>query len=380
MSFQFPDSVVALLQALIRIRSVNPDGAIDEDASGEKECAEWVGEFLRSCEAVVEFEEVRPGRPNVIGYFDGPESAPYIALAPHLDTVSVNGMTIDPFAGEVSEGKILGRGASDTKGTMAAMLWALHSSREALPKLSRRIAFVGLMGEEAGQPGSIHFAAHHANEFEFAVVGEPTQLETVYASKGCVWVELSTQGRACHGSTPHLGKNAVLEMMPILGEIVSLLERRLEDYPDKTLGNPTVSLGRIQGGSSPNIVPDKCSATLDFRETPALHAAGGGLTLVKTILREKGWESKVEVRVLGDSVPLLTDPETDGVRRLCSIGSPLATAPWFCDAGRLAEGGIPAVAAGPGSIAQAHTKDEYLTIKDLEAGVEFYRRFLLSYA
>ena len=103
------------------------------------------------------------------------------------------------------------------------------------------------------------------------------------------------------------------------------------------------------------------------------------MSLVQKLLADKGLEEIFEIEIKCDSVPLLTPPETDGVCRLQSIGSELTTAPWFCDAGRLSEGGIPSVACGPGNIAQAHTKDEFLAINDLEAGVEFYQKFLKTY-
>lgn len=374
-----PASVTELLQELIRIPSVNPDGSTDSDAAGEKQCAEWVGEFLRHSGAEVQFEEVLPNRPNVIGHFPHPASQNRILFAPHTDTVSVSSMTIDPFGGEIRDGKVYGRGASDTKGTMAAMLWALYELRETLPSLSHPISFVGLMGEEAGQPGSKDFARRHAEEYEFAVVGEPTELDTVFAHKGCVWLRLTTSGVSCHGSTPHLGDNAIRKMLPLLDSLLPRLEAKLSQFNDDTLGQATVSLGSLQGGTSPNIVPSSCSAILDCRETPALANAGGVATLVQECLEEMEGGDSVEIEILGDSFPLLTDPETDGIQRLQSIGSGLTTAPWFCDAGRLGEKGLAAVACGPGKIAQAHTKDEFLAIDDLEAGVEFYKKFLLTY-
>ncbi|MEX2580204.1 MAG: M20 family metallopeptidase [Verrucomicrobiales bacterium] len=374
-----PSSPTELLRELIRIPSVNPDGAPDQGATGEKQCAEWVGAFLRNCGAEVRFEEVLPGRPNVIGRFPGGDGKPGLLFAPHTDTVSARGMSIDPFAAAMRDGRVFGRGASDTKGTMAAMLWALRETRDEIPRFSSAVAFAGLMGEEAGQPGSKHFADRHGDEFAFAVVGEPTELETVYAHKGCAWLELTARGRSCHGSTPERGDNAVRKMMSLLDGLLTRLEGRLPDFADPVLGNPTVSLGMIDGGTSPNIVPAECRALLDFRETPTLNRSGGSRRLVEEFLEETNLADEVEVAVLVDSTPLLTDPATDGVRRLESIGSPLATAPWFCDAGRLAEGGIPSVACGPGSIAQAHTKDESLAIDDLEAGVEFYLRFLRTF-
>jgi acetylornithine deacetylase/succinyl-diaminopimelate desuccinylase-like protein len=375
----FPDNPVSLLQELIRIPSVNPDSAPGQGAAGEGDCARRVAELLEDCGAHVEFDEVLPGRPNVIGRFPGGEGKPGILFAPHLDTVSVAGMTVDPFGAEISGGRIHGRGASDTKGTVAAMLWALHQRRDRIARLPVSITFVGLMGEEAGQPGSKHFAERHGAGFSFAIVGEPTSLEVVHAHKGCLWHRLSTKGRSCHGSTPELGENAIRMLLPALEAVIHHLESAFPQFADSVLGLPTVSLGMIRGGSSPNIVPAACEAFLDVRETPALHAAGGSGALIREFLEGAEWSGRIALETLGDSKPLLTDPATDGVRRLLSIGSSLAVAPWYCDAGRLAEGGIPSVACGPGSIAQAHTKDEFLSIADLEAGCGFYGRFLDTY-
>lgn len=375
----FPDSPTDLLQELIRIPSVNPDSAPGQGAAGEAACARKVAEWLECCGARVEFEEVLPGRPNVTGRFPGDGGRPGLLFAPHLDTVSVAGMTVDPFGGEIAGGRIHGRGASDTKGTVAAMLWALHERRGRIAELPVAVAFVGLMGEEAGQPGSKHFAARHGGEFSFAVVGEPTSLETVHAHKACVWHRLSTRGRSCHGATPEQGENAIRKLLPALEAVLARLESALPAFSDPVLGVPTVSLGLVRGGSSPNIVPSSCEAFLDVRETPAMQAAGGSAALIRRLLEDPAWAGSVELETLGDSRPLLTDPSNDGVRRLLSIGSKLAVAPWYCDAGRLAEGGIPSVACGPGSIAQAHTKDEFLAIADLEAGCDFYGRFLDTY-
>jgi len=103
---KFPDSPAALLQSLIQIPSVNPDGARGQGASGEKACAEWVGKLLEFCGAEVVFEEVLPGRPNVTGHFPDQKGKPGLLFAPHTDTVSVKGMTIDPFGGEIRDGKV----------------------------------------------------------------------------------------------------------------------------------------------------------------------------------------------------------------------------------------------------------------------------------
>ena len=144
-----------LLSELIRIPSVNPDGDPGTDRVGEKACAEFTGQYLRQAGAEVRYDEVLPGRPNVVARFPADRPGkPRLLFAPHTDTVSVTGMTINPFGGEQHQGKIWGRGSSDTKGSMAAMLTALNNRRATLAGLSHEIWFAGLMGEEAGQHGS----------------------------------------------------------------------------------------------------------------------------------------------------------------------------------------------------------------------------------
>jgi len=382
---KMPANVVELLQALIRIPSLNPDGDPGSDVAGvtgELACAQWVGDFLRACGAVVVLEEVEPGRPNVIGRFptesaaDG-ASKPKLLFAPHTDTVGVGGMTIDPWSGEVSEGKIWGRGASDTKGTMAGMLWALWEMRDRIAALDVEVAFVGLMGEETSQWGSKHFAEHHGDEFDFAIVGEPTGLDVVHTHKGCVWLTLTTRGRAVHGSQPECGDNALMKMLPVLQAIDGEFREHLKGFQHPVLGHSTVNIGQCSAGTRCNIVPDHCEATLDFRTTPDLAAQAGGVQAeLEKFLAEQGFAKIVEVGVLNYSEPLDTDPDNEFVQRFLPLGSALVGAPWFCDAACLAIGGIPGVAVGPGSIAQAHTIDEHLAVDALEAGASFYRRYL----
>jgi len=374
--------VVEILQSLIRIPSVNPDGAPHSPYAGEQRVAQWTADFLRRLGADVTLEEVLPERPNVMGHFPAHGThKPRILLAPHTDTVDVEGMTIDPFAADIRDGRVYGRGACDTKGTMAAMLAALEEiGPDALARLGSAVTFAGLIGEETGQYGSRHLATHHGRSFAFALVGEPTSCAVVHTHKGCSWLTLETQGLACHGSTPERGRSAILEMVPVIIALSAGLRARFTngEFNHPVLGPPSLNIGTIRGGSRPNIVPSHCTIEIDIRETPALHHYG-----VRRILDE--WAAaahlteKVTIRGGSSCAPLDTPTDNPYIQRLTAIGAPLVGAPWFCDAAWLAEEGrIPSVAAGPGSIAQAHTADEFIDITALEQGVQFYRQFLLS--
>lgn len=384
-SNRLPSNVAELCGSLVAIPSVNPDGDphADPRVCGERACAESVGAFLEACGAHVSYEDAGQDRPNVIGRFPHRGSSkglPRLLFAPHTDTVSISGMTIPPFSGEIRDGRVWGRGASDTKGTMAAMLWAFHEMRDQIPDLGATVSFVGLVGEESGQLGARHFGQRHGDEFDFALVGEPTLLDVVYTHKGCHWYTLETKGLAAHGATPERGSNAITAMLRVLDAIDGEFRQELAAYSDEVLGPATVNIGLIEGGARPNIVPDRCWAVVDFRETPSLLRAGGIDQAFRTFLQRKGWSDSVSVSLIQGCGPLHTDPAHPLMARLEALGSRLTGAPWLCDGAWLAKAGIPSVAVGPGSIAQAHTVDEWVLVEDLERGAAYYRRFLESFA
>lgn len=374
--------VVRILQDLIAIPSVNPDGEAETAQTGELACAEYAGEFCRRLGAEVWYDEVLPGRPNVVARFPsrGAAGKPRVLLGPHTDTVSVSGMTIDPFGAEVRDGRVWGRGACDTKGTMAAMLAALEEIGPGIADLGAEVTFAGFMGEETAQHGSRHFAERYAGQYDFAVVGEPTGCAAVHTHKGSWWLRLHTEGKAVHGSTPERGVNAVTRMLPVVAALDAGFRERLAapEFRHGVLGDSTINIGMIRGGTRTNIVPDHCTVWLDIRFTPGVHRYGVR-RLLEEFLESSGYAGVVRIESDPVCAPLETDAGHPLVVKLAAAGSGTAGATWFCDALWLAEiGGIPSVAAGPGDIAQAHTADEWISVAALEEGVGFYRRFLES--
>lgn len=372
-----PLDPVTLLQELIRIPSVNPEGDPGVSDPGEARIAVALELLLKDLGAEVMIREVLPGRPNVVARFPSDSSSlsdgkgkPRLLLAPHMDTVSVIGMTIDPFSGEVRDGKVWGRGASDTKGPMAAMLCALARAREVIPTLSHEIWFAGLVGEESGQHGAKALASEES--FDFVIAGEPTDLKTVHAHKGSLWVTLTAHGKAVHASAPDRGENAIYKMTSALERIREHVIPELSKTEHPLLGHSTLSVGTIRGGSKTNIVPDHCEASLDIRIIP-------GTDPQQIINLIKNAAHGVTVEYQG-SEPLYTDPEHPLVTKLSGLGASPVGAPWFCDAAVFSAKGIPAVALGPGSIAQAHTADEFISVADIQVGADFFERLLRSLA
>ena len=366
--------VVLLLQSLVGIPSVNPLANPAPGHGGERRMAEAVAAYLIALGALdVSLPEVLPDRPNVLGRMPSDRTGkPRILLAPHLDTVGVCGMTVDPFAAEVRDGRVWGRGTSDTKGTMAAMLRALYELREIIPGLDHEIWFAGLMGEEAGNEGA-GWMISSGFRAEFAVVGEPTNCDVLYAHKGAVWLRLVTKGTAEHAAVLNFSDNAIYKMADVARIIRDELVPSFAANPDPLLGPATASLGVIHGGRKINVVPDICEAELDIRTLPSQQ--GDKFITDLTALLRRG-DPKVEIEVTRQHPPLLTDIGHPMMECFTRIGAKPVTASWFCDGSLLSHGGIPSVAAGPGSIAQAHTVDEFLDIAELERGVEFYKAFL----
>src|SRR6185437_7290682 len=251
-------SVKKLLCELIALPSVNPAFLPAGDPrAGEQRVADFLAATAARAGLEVEFQEVFPGRSNVLARLaPAGRTRQRVVLAPHLDTVG--GESPELFQPREKGGRLHGRGACDTKGSVAAMLAALTglTSSPQRPKQTE-IVFAGLADEENGQGGSRALVAKGLRA-DLAIVGEPTRLHVVTAHKGDLWLQLETRGKAAHGSRPELGRNAVHEMARIVDLLETTYAAALRRREHPLLGHPTVSVGAIAGGSQPNIVPDRC--------------------------------------------------------------------------------------------------------------------------
>jgi acetylornithine deacetylase/succinyl-diaminopimelate desuccinylase-like protein len=282
-------------------------------------------------------------------------------------------MTIDPFGGEIREGRLYGRGASDTKGPMASMLWALHECRDLLPHLTHEVWFAGLMGEEAGQDGAKALAARE--KFDFVVVGEPTSLDVVFKHKVDMTARIVAKGRAAHSSCPERGENAITKLATGLLSLDKALTAYFNKISDPVLAHPTFSIGTIRGGTKFNIVPDHAEAVIDLRLLPSQWKNGDAREVFEVM---RSACPGLTIEKIAGSEALDTDPGHPLIAKLVEAGGEPAGAAWFCDAAIFSSAGTPAVAVGPGSIAQAHTEDEFIEVAALEQGVEFFKKFLHS--
>lgn len=370
---------IELLQSLVKIPSVNPDNSPGTDLVGEQAVADFLQPWLEERAYTVRQEQIQLGRPNLIAQAPGDMSRPRILLCPHSDTVGVGNMTIDPFSGELRDDKIWGRGSSDTKGSMAAMLAGIDANKEILAQLPVAIDFVAFMGEESSQHGSKDFAKKYASNYLFAIAGEPTMLDMVYVTKGSLWFTVDSSGKAAHSSQPHLGENAIMSMARSLDLLNRKFSNKLATYTHPVLGHSTLNIGTITGGSRPNIVPDHCTAEIDIRFTPELQLAGGPLQLVQQFIEERNLPLVITSSACNPPMECPSEHQIISQIQKARPESRLVGAPWFSDAAHLSSQGLPAIAFGPGSIDQAHTKDEFIKADDYLAGVEFFTRFISSF-
>ena len=370
--------VVKLLRDLIALPSVNnaflPPG---DPHAGEELVTDYLKNRARKACLEIETQATNSGRDNLIVRLKPLGQATHrIILAPHMDTV---GGDLDKIFRPTKKGERLhGRGACDTKGSVAVMFHAMEHLAKRHRPANTEIVFIGFVDEECNQTGSRAFSKLKLKA-NLALVGEPTRCRVVTAHKGDLWLRLSTRGKAAHGARPELGRNAVHTMAKCIDTIETEYAQNLLKRRHPVLGHPTINTGIVRGGSQPNIVPDVCEADLDRRTLP-----GESFTTISReigeVLKKRGLKARL-TNVKGHTCPAMeTDPTLPMVQQLMRTvrqTKPLGV-DYYCDAANIAATGVPAIVWGPGDIAQAHTADEWISIRQIERGMDVLTRFLLS--
>ena len=370
-----------LLCELIAVPSVNPQFLPPgSEYAGEAAAGKWLADRAAKAGLDIEWQEVQPNRANLlVRLAPSGRAKQRVFLAPHLDTVGGDELPGNLFTPQRKGGRIHGRGACDTKGTVAVMFAALCelSSSSNRPK-ETEITFVGLVDEEYGQLGS-RALVKSGVKADLAIVGEPTRLKVVTTHKGALWLRLITHGKAAHGARPELGRNAVHEMARVVDALETDYAKQLNRRRHSLLGRATINVGAIQGGRQPNIVPDRCSIMIDRRTLPG-ETDANVLREIRTLLRKRRLRVGFEPLHSGSCFPMETDSNLPLVRDFMKVARQKTPAGvnFFSDAGVLAAGGIPAVLFGPGDIAQAHKLDEWIEQDQLEKAKSLLLRFLQS--
>jgi acetylornithine deacetylase len=371
--------VVELLSELIGIESVNP--AYPGGSRGEAAVADFVEQRCRRLGLDVERRPVLPGRDNVVATLRPMGARRRLILEAHMDTVGLGGAGERALRPEVRDGRVHGRGACDTKGSLAAMLAAVELLLERRREHATEVVLLATVDEEHNFRGVLSYAQSGATA-EAAIVGEPTGLRVVVATKGCVRCRISTRGRAAHSSEPERGDNAIVRMAAVLA-VLEELKAALRARSHPMVGSPTLSVGRIWGGTGVNIVPDRCTIEIDRRTIPG-ESPEAALAELDAAL---GRLDDTDASMIERDDPFVVDWALDTPRDAAVVRAATAACrdvlgsaevvgvPYGTDASKLsALAGIPSVVFGPGSIAQAHTDDEFVPIAELEQAVQVYAR------
>ena len=376
-------SIASLLRDLVSRPSVNPMGQeIHAELHLEARVTAYLDDYFRELDVAFERQPVAPGRENIVARFDSPGATRTILWEVHQDTVPVVGMTIDPFAAEIRDGKLYGRGSCDVKGGMTAMLTAFTRLVRERPAGAANVILACTVDEEHTFLG-VQELAHRHLKADFAIVAEPTLLQIVDAHKGVARWKLRTEGRACHSSRPDQGINAFYHMGRVLVAIEQYAAELMASASHPRLGPPTLSVGRIEGGVSVNTVPDSCVIEIDRRLIPGETGQGARDHFIERLRQLT--PAPFVCDPLWMTCPALDPARSDTVRDLLGRAinavegnHEVIAVPFGTDASTIAEAGIPAVVFGPGDIRQAHTKDEWIELDQIERAAEILYRLALS--
>lgn len=377
------EKLLTVLQELIAIDSINPTfgGTV-----GEAKVADYLEAYFAPYSPKVEFQQVFEGRNNILFHFDGDREGPPLVFEAHMDTVSIADTarsTLKPF---IEEGRVYGRGACDTKGSMAAMIVAISTLIDERGSLPLPVTFIGSVDEEYRAKG-VYDLVERGIEAAGAVVGEPTGLDIIIAHKGVYRFSLECIGKSVHSSKPLEGINAVYKMM----DVITAMQRELEPtYLKKEhylTGGPTLNVGVIKGGNEVNTVPALCTIEVDRRVCPGEQRPDVEREFDQILETLKATDPHFEGRIYDRfyDPPLDTSEDSEIVQAMllsckeANRSAAIVGVPYGSDASKLAMAGIPSVVFGPGDIANAHTDHEYVLIEELVMAMEVYRNLMLQF-
>jgi len=362
---------VGLTQTLLRFDTVNPPGQ-------ERECARHAGALLEQWGFRVDYHEYAVSRTSVIARAGGSASKPPLCLTGHIDTVALGtaAWTRDPFAGETDGDRLYGRGSSDMKAGVAAILLAARNLAKKLPG-TPGVVLVLTAAEEGGCVGSQHLVRTQLlGKAGAMVVGEPTSNYPLVGHKGSLKFHAKFRGVSAHGSMPELGVNAIYKAAKAVSKLEGF-DFGVKAHP--VMGGPTMNVGTFEGGQGVNMVPDEASIGVDIRTVAGMdHRAL--LSRVRDLLGKDA-----ELDVFSDMNAVWTEPEAEWIQRVFDIcashlgARPAArTATYNTDAGNLLKvySGAPTVVLGPGEAKLAHQTDEYCSMGRIREAVAIYEAII----
>jgi succinyl-diaminopimelate desuccinylase len=364
-----------LLQRLIQIKSVNPPG-------NEKEIASFIKRLLLKNNIPSELVPLEEGRSSVVAKIEGKEER-NITLCGHLDTVGAieEDWSKPPLQGIIEEGKMYGRGTSDMKGGIAAIIYTLILLKRRGITPQKKVQLALTADEEWGYRGVKTLVDQgFFDQTDFLIITEPTNLQVAVGEKGEVWIKAKFYGKSAHGSTPELGVNTVIPGSKFVLEVSEEYKKLFN--PDPLWGNNSINIGQFHGGVQVNVVPNYSEVQLDFRVISE-EDKKRALELVRKkgqdIAEEFGVQFKEEI--FNYHPPIFTSLDNLYIQKFMQVaGVKEATIVKYCTDGGtiIPEKKMPFIIFGPGDIAQAHQNDEYIELESLYQSVDTFLEFLKS--
>ncbi|MCE1252944.1 MAG: ArgE/DapE family deacylase [Anaerolineae bacterium] len=369
------NEVVSLCQRLVKMRSDNPPG-------NELNIAAYILEYLREAGFQGELVPHTASRASLIARLPGSGLKKDLLFSAHMDTVPVGAeaWVHDPFGGEISDGKIWGRGTCDMKGGLAAMLVAARNLAQSGMRPGGDLILALSAGEEVDMIGAKALVQRSEfNNLQAILVSEPTNNDLIIAEKGILWIEITTHGKTAHGSMPEFGRNAIRFMLAVIDELDHT------DFPyveHPLLGKFSRSLNTIHGGLQTNIIPDQCKVTFDMRTVPGQDHAEiiQKFESVLNKLKTEIADFSASLRITQNGVPLSTpldDPLvgcfTTAIQSVTGVRPTPKGVRYFTDAAIfMPKANAPLVICGPGPTEMAHQPDEYVEIEKLVHSAQIY--------
>jgi acetylornithine deacetylase/succinyl-diaminopimelate desuccinylase len=375
--FDTQSEVLRLVQDLISIES-------HSDVSGrEANIGRFLVNWFQNHGIGAELQSVEAERANLVAMIPG-SGGLSLMFNGHMDTVPAGSMS-DAYEPHIREGVLWGRGACDMKGAIAAMACAMAAMVQhgETSQLTGELLFTGTVGEETGSIG-VKALVEAGVKTSYAIVGEPTSLRVGIAHKGACFIRISLTGRGAHGSRPDEGVNAVSYASQIVRALETDLRAKLAKRVHPLLGTSTVSVGRISGGTQPNIVAERCFVDIDRRTLPDEDDIVEEITALVAGICDPivglSWnvEEMPETAIV-PHVALGTSPDAklatcaQQVCRRLGLPSDPVGVPYWTDGGHLVASGVETIILGPGDIANAHGPNDRVGISELATSVELYR-------
>ena len=366
--------VISLTKELIRFNTINPPGK-------EEEIAKYVGAILENSGFSVEFPKYDEGRLNVIATKGLSKNVDPIVLTGHLDVVPLGAKewNTDPLQAVIIDDKLYGRGTTDMKAGVAAMIIAaIESFEHEAPNGGVKLIFTA--NEELGCQGAQHLcdSGYDIGGASAIIVGEPTSNIPYIGHKGGLYITARTTGVTAHSSMPELGDNAIYKAARAITKIENL---NFEAEKDDLLGYPTINVGRIDGGLNLNSVPDKAEFTIDVRSTTKLENKVA-LQVLNEVL---GDEVTLKKMVDLNAISTVEDhPFMKLVSKICAFDfeqkDVRKSAPFLTDASVLTPwlNQAPTVILGPGETHMAHQTDEYCYVHKIKEVVRLYKEIIVE--